>query len=92
VSVTVDPNNRADILGFASRLLSEDDRANPVLVAAAAIPLLEWAESAADEDDLRCRMRAMRRQHTNTYPQREVGVSPARFLDDAGTLYAFLVN
>jgi hypothetical protein len=87
MTVHVSPDDRASILGHASHLLSRDDRADPVRVAAAAIPLLEWAEAAADEDDLRYRMRAMARQHINSA---DAPRDPARFVDDAGTLYAFL--
>lgn len=86
MTMTVGPEHRAAILGYASHLLSADDRQNPVAVAAAALPLLEWAEQSADEDDLRCRMRALFRQDSN---QRAAG-SPGQFVDDAGTLYAFI--
>jgi hypothetical protein len=89
MTVIVGPGDRASILRYASWLLDAAGRESPVRVAATAVPLLEWAEQAADEDDLRSRMRAMSRQHDNNNPSRPVG--PARFVDDACTLYAFLV-
>jgi hypothetical protein len=82
-------SNRDTIIRYASVLLPEEDRANPVLIAATAIPILEWAEQAADADDLRCRMLALSRQYVNTHAQHGTG-SPDRFVEDAGTLYAFI--
>lgn len=62
----VDGDDRADILHFASIMLSPSDRYHADLVTEMAAPLLEWAAQARDEADLRLRMRAMRRQYTNT--------------------------
>lgn len=89
MSVNVSPENRADLLRYAASLLSCEDRADPVFVAAAAVPLLEWAEQAADDDDLRARMRAMSRHYVNTGPSAG-SISPDQFVDQAGTLYAFI--
>lgn len=90
MTVIIGPDDRASILRFASWLLDRDARRDPVKVAAAALPLLEWAEQAADEDDLRYRIQAMSCQHDNIHPSPEP-IEPARFVDDACTLYAFLV-
>lgn len=83
--------DRDSIVRYASGQLAADDRQDPVKVAAAAIPLLEWAEQAQDEDDLRARMRAMSRQYANTGCPGGEGRDPRRFVDEAGTLYAFLI-
>lgn len=88
MSVIVDPERRAYLLTYAAHLLPAEDQADPVLVAATAVPLLEWAEGAADEDDLRARMRAMSRHYVNTGTG---DGDPARFVDCAGVLYAFII-
>ena len=89
MTVNVSPEDRANLLAYAASLLSREDRANPVLVAAAAVPLLEWAEQAADDKDLRARMRAMGRHYINT--GLDAGsINPDQFVDQAGTLYAFI--
>ena len=62
----VDGDDRADILRFASIMLAPSDRYHAELVTEMAEPLLEWAAQASSKADLRLRMRAMRRQHTNT--------------------------
>jgi hypothetical protein len=86
---TVGPVKREAILRYASCLLSDDDRQEPVKAAAAALPLLEWAEQATDEDDLETRMHAMSQQHMNTRGEER---DPGQFVDEAGTLYAFLAG
>jgi hypothetical protein len=87
---TVGLSTRERILRYASGLLTPDDRQEPVKVAAAALPLLEWAEQAADNDDLEARMHAMSQHHVNTHDARER--SPGQFVDEAEILYAFLVG
>ena len=42
---------RADILGYASDLLSPQDRGDSAAVTRTAAPLLEWAERAHDCND-----------------------------------------
>lgn len=87
----VGPDNRVSILGYASQLVSREDRRDPVKVAAAAIPLLEYAEAATGRNDLHARMRAMSRQHCNTMSA-EDQPSPAQFVDQSDTLRAFIVQ
>jgi hypothetical protein len=89
MTVNVSPEDRANLLAYAASLLSREDRANPVLVAAAARSLLEWAEQAADDNDLRARMRAMGLHYVNA-GQYAGSISPDQFVDQAGTLYAFI--
>lgn len=91
MSMTIGMEDRDVIVRYASFLLTPDDRQDPVKVAATALPLLEWAEQSSDKDDLRARMRAMSRQHSNTVHASDEGRNPGRFVDEAGTLYAFLV-
>lgn len=79
----VDGDDRADILRYASHLLSPSDRYHAERVTEMAEPLLEWAGQARDVTDLRLRMRAMRRQDANTpmaYSRvQAVTISPRRF-------------
>jgi hypothetical protein len=91
-AVTVGADDRSHILRYAMYLLPPGERGDAVKVSAAALPLLEWAEQAADADDLRDRMDALCKQH---YGQRdsddeEDAADPAAFVDNAGVLYAFL--
>jgi hypothetical protein len=80
---------RAEILGFASGLLTSSSRQHPGAVLIAALPLLVWAEKAAGPDDLRARMAAMRRQHRNAL-EPKVNVDPEQFLDQARVYYQFI--
>lgn len=64
--VVVDGDDRAEILRFASIMLSPSDRCHAERVMEMAAPLLEWAAEARDGTDLRLRIQAMRRQHANT--------------------------
>jgi hypothetical protein len=82
---------RAEILGFASGLLTSSSRQHPVAVLIAALPLLVWAEKASDPDDLRARMSAMRRQHRNML-EPKVNVDPDEFLAQARVYYQFLTE
>lgn len=81
-------DRRAAVLRYASALLPEEDRANPVRVGQAALPLLEWAEKAPDRRDLSARMRAMSLQHFNRRRPAEGG--PAAFVEAAKAYYDFL--
>lgn len=67
--ITMGDDDRADILTFAARLVPETERRHADLVTAAAAPLLEWAAQATSKDDLRARMRALRKQHYSTGPE-----------------------
>jgi hypothetical protein len=87
----IGPDDRVSILGYASQLLSREDRRDPVKVAAAALPLLEYAEAAIGRSDLRARMRAMSRQHCNTMSL-DGQPSPAQFVDQSDILRAFIVQ
>jgi hypothetical protein len=89
--VTVSPGQRADILRFASWLLTHADRADTRQVLDSSAPLLEWASSAADSTDLRCRMAAMQRAHDNT-AARPGTLSPAQFLVRADGYYRFITG
>lgn len=89
--------DRSEILRFASSLLNGLDRDSSRVTEMAA-PLLEWAEAAFGSNDLRCRIRAMARAHTNDQvrlletpgdqPRRRL--TPAEFLAEAGVYYGFI--
>ena len=87
MTVMVDDRFRSKVLMVASGLTSDKDRATAVAVNAS--PLLAWLETAADEDDMRARWRAMHRHHCNTMHEPHDD-SPERFLAGAKTLYAFM--
>jgi len=91
VSVLIGAENRSTILMYAANLVTREQRADPVAVGAAALPLLEWAEEAEDPDDLRWRMRAMSRQHANLRSSTDEPCDPGKFVDDAGVHYAFII-
>lgn len=86
-TMTLTQYARTDILGWASYIVSEEDRRNPVLVTAAASPLLEWASKADDRADLKARMSALRRQSFNG--KNGTG-DPAGFVEAAAAYYAFI--
>lgn len=85
--ITVNAETRAELLRFASRI--PFDRSDAVAVAAAAVPLLEWAEQADSRSDLKARMAALERQWLNQFG-RPAG-DAAAFLDRARVIYAFTI-
>jgi hypothetical protein len=88
MTVAVSPDNRKRLLRYASEIVPCEDREDAVKAATAALPLLEWAERAADEDDLELRMAALSQQYQNTCGKQYS--SPSEFVESAETLYAFL--
>lgn len=89
MTATVGPDDRQRLLRYASLLFPHPDRGDPVTVASAALPLLEWAEAASGDEDLNLRMEAMSQQSGNSIGQYP---SPAEFVESARTLYAFLTG
>jgi hypothetical protein len=83
-------DQRADILRYASALLGDEHRADPVRVGQAALPLLEWAERAPGRSDLSARMRAMSRQYGNMRRFSAEDGDPAAFANAAMSHYDFL--
>jgi len=83
-------DQRADILRYASALLGDEHRADPVRVGQAALPLLEWAEKAPERGDLSARMRAMSRQYRNSRRFSAEDGDPAAFVNAAKSHYDFL--
>lgn len=89
--VIVGARQRADILSFASRLLTPAERRDAQAVSSAAAPLLEWAGEASGRDDLRSRMKAMWQQHQNSAflgPR----PTPDEFVAQARIHYAFITG
>jgi len=84
------PQDRAEILNFASWLLPVRDRASAETVTSWAAPLLQFAEQAADEADLRARMAAMHRQHQNETGIPKEPRDPEKFLTQARVHYEFI--
>lgn len=88
---------RSEILRFAGSLLNGPDRDSGRVMEMTA-PLLEWAEAAFGPGDLRCRITAMARAHTNDQarlretpgdqPRRRL--TPAEFLAEADVYYGFI--
>jgi hypothetical protein len=100
VTVTLGPQERNDILHYASLLLDSGDR-EPGQVIATAGPLLEWAAEATDRFDLAARMEALNRTHWNEgargSARRLAGEAPGRisphcFLESARGYYAFITD
>jgi hypothetical protein len=102
--VTVDADARIRILRIAVNLTPYADRPAAEAVKATAAPLLEWAASASDRQDVRLRVLAMEQQdantpvterrlpRTNTRPFMiitEPAVTTAEFLTEAAALHAF---
>lgn len=87
---TIRPQDRAEILHFASWLLPNHDRASAETVTSWATPLLRFAEQAADQDDLRARMGAMRRQNQNETGVPKEPRDPEGFLAQARVHYEFI--
>jgi hypothetical protein len=87
---TLRPQDRAEILHFASWLLPDHDRASAETVISWATPLLRFAEQAADVDDLRARMGAMRRQNQNETGVPKEPRDPEEFLAQARVHYEFI--
>jgi hypothetical protein len=84
------PQDRAEILHFASWLLPNGDRASAAIVISYAGPLLQFAQQAADEDDRRARMAAMRRQNQNETGVPKEPRDPDGFLAQARVHYEFI--
>jgi hypothetical protein len=84
------PQDRAEILHFASWLLPVLERASAAMVTSFAEPLLRWAQQAADEDDQRARMAAMRRQNQNETGLVKEPRAPEEFLAQARVHYEFI--
>jgi hypothetical protein len=82
--VTVDAHARANLLRYAASIVN--DPADATAVTSAAFTLMDWAEQAADEDDLRSRLCSLRLQWVNN---RHRTGDAAQFVESAAVLYAF---
>lgn len=87
---TLPPQDRTEILHFASWLLPAAQRAQAATVVSWAGPLLRWAQQATSEDDRRDRMSAMRRQHQNETGNPKEPRPPEGFLAQARVHYDFI--
>jgi len=84
------PQDRAEILKYASWLLPLRVRASAETVTSWAAPLLRFAEQAADEADQKARMAAMNRQHQNETAIPKEPRDPEEFLTQARVHYEFI--
>lgn len=84
------PQDRAEILNFASWLLPAAQRERAETVVSWAGPLLEWAQQATSRDDKRARMAAMRRQHQNETGNPKEPRDPEEFLAQVRVHYEFI--
>lgn len=93
-------SRRAEILSYASDLVDPAERGEPAIVARAAAPLLEWADSAHDKADLDARMHAMCRAHENDQARLRATqdipgrtrLTPEEFLARARDYYALIAG
>lgn len=88
----ISPQDRTEILQFATYLLPVRARGDAETVVRLAGPLLEWAQQADGKDDQRARMAAMRRQHNNEPAAPKLLVPPEEFLARARIHYAFITG
>jgi hypothetical protein len=88
--IILPPQDRAEILNFASWLLPAAQRQRAETVVSYAGPLLEWAQQAASHDDQRARMAGMRRQHNNETGIPKEPRDPEGFLAQARVHYEFI--
>jgi hypothetical protein len=78
---------REAVLRYASGITERRD--NPIAVRANALPMIQWLEGAATDDDLQARFGALSRQHSNT-SHMEPTDDPPQFIAAAEQYYAFL--
>lgn len=83
--VSLNADQRAKLLDYAAGIVSCS--ADAPAVAAAAFTLMDWAERAADEQDLRERMRALESQWINILSRTGDAV---QFVERARVRYAFV--
>ena len=105
--IEVSPQDREEVLRWASRITSQKTDPSAVIINAG--PLLAWLEDAPDRPDQRLRLAALGRVSTNAMARSEddaddveaflrrqglasVGDDPEAFLAKAKTYYAFLTS
>lgn len=80
---------RHEVLRFASSITERRD--DPIAVRANALPMIQWLEAAAGQDDLQARFYALGQHHSNTSSIcRPPDDDPSRFIAAAEQYYAFL--